>query len=101
MYYKEIGYLLKEINTLDEFRRSKTTYQEEKVFCNIKSIGQSEFYQAAANGLKPEIKVEIKCVSIDNVTHFKLNNVIYKVLRTYKTQDKIELTLTRVINNGE
>ena len=101
MYYKDVGYLLKETHILDKYRRAKKTYKEEKVFCNLKSIGQSEFYQAVANGLKPEIKIELKCTDIKGVTHFKLNNVIYKILRTYELQDKVELTLTKVINDGE
>lgn len=102
MYWKNIGYLLKEKNTVDELHRPKISYDEIKVYCNIKSIGQSEFYQAQVTGLKPEIKVEVKCCNIDNtITHFKLKDKIYKILRTYKKEDIIELTLTSLVVNNE
>ena len=72
------------------------------MFCNIKSIGQSEFYQAQVAGLRPEIKVEVKLQDIvENATHFKINGTIYKILRTYKLQDKTEITLTSMVVNNE
>lgn len=102
MYWKNIGYLLKEINTIDELHRPTISYQEIKVYCNVKSIGQSEFYQAQVTGLKPEIKVEVKCCGIDNtITHFKFKDKIYKILRTYKKEDIIELTLTSLVIENE
>ena len=102
MYWKNIGFLLKEVNTVDALHRPKITYQDKKVYCNIKSIGQSEFYQAQVTGLKPEIKAEIKCISWeDSYTHFRFNNKIYKILRTYKKEDVIELTLTSLVVSNE
>lgn len=101
MYYKDVGYLAKEITGLDELHRPRTTYQYVKVFCNVKSIGQSEFYQAQLAGLKPEIKIELKLVDIDGATHFKFNDVLYKILRSYKLVDKIELTLTSMVIKNE
>ena len=102
MYWKDVGYILKEKKSVDELHRPKITYNEKKVFCNIKSIGQSEFYQAQVAGLKPEIKVEVKLQDIlDNATHFKIKDKIYKILRTYKLQDKTEITLTSMVVNNE
>lgn len=101
MYWKNVGFLLKETTTEDELHRPKISYEEIKIFCNIKSIGQSEFYQSQVVGLKPEIKVEVKSKPNSDITHFKYNNKIYKILRTYEKQDITELTLTSmVINNG-
>lgn len=102
MYWKDVGYILKEKKSVDELHRPKITYSEKKVFCNIKSIGQSEFYQAQVAGLKPEIKVEVKLQDVlDNATHFKIKGEIYKILRTYKLQDKTEITLTSMVVNNE
>jgi hypothetical protein len=102
MYWKNVGYLLKEITTLDELKRPKIAYEEIKIFCNIKSIGQSEFYQSSVAGLRPEVKVEIKLINLsEDITHFKYNGKIYKILRTYEKEDITELTLTSmVVNNG-
>lgn len=102
MYWKDVGYILKENKKLDKLYRPKNEYEEIKVFCNKKSIGQSEFYQAQTAGLKPEIKLEIKFVNLtEDMTHFKFDGKIYKILRTYKLQDKTELTLTSMVINNE
>lgn len=102
MYWKDVGYILTERNTISELHRPKIVYDEKKVYCNIKSIGQSEFYQAQVAGLKPEIKVEVKLQDVvENATHFKYKDKIYKILRTYKLQDKTEITLTSMVVNNE
>ena len=97
MYFKNIGYLMKETISLDIKNRPKVTYTESLFYCNEKSIGQSEFYQSEAAGFKPEIKLESKLLDLNGVTHVKYNNTIYKILRTYKKEDIIELTLTSTV----
>ena len=97
MYFKNVGYLMKEIITLDSKNRPKVSYTESLFYCNEKSIGQSEFYQSASVGFKPEIKLEAKLIDLSDVTHVKYNDVIYKILRTYKKEDIVELTLTSTV----
>lgn len=101
MFFKDVGYVMREVPGLDEMHRPKVSYTEEQVFCNVKSIGQSEFYQAQTAGLKPEIKIEVKLVDLNGATHFKYNNTIYKILRTYKKEDITELTLTSMVIPNE
>lgn len=97
MYFKNVGYLMKENTTLDSKNRPKVSYTESLFYCNEKSIGQSEFYQSASVGFKPEIKLEAKLIDLSGVTHVKYNDVIYKILRTYKKEDIVELTLTSTV----
>lgn len=97
MYFKNVGYLMKESNTLDSKNRPKVSYTESLFYCNEKSIGQSEFYQSASVGFKPEIKLEAKLIDLTNVTHIRYNNTIYKILRTYKKEDIVELVLTSTV----
>lgn len=99
MYWKDVGYLCKEVSGLDELHRPIISYTESKVFCNIKSITQSEFYQAQTVGLKPELKVEVK--KYNNEDHFRYNNKLYKILRTYTKNDIIELVLTSMVIENE
>ena len=101
MLWKNTAYLMKESKTLDELHRPKVSYTESKIFCNIKSIGQNEFYQAETAGLKPEIKIETKLIDLTDVSHIKLNGTIYKILRTYKKEDIIEITLTSMVIKNE
>ena len=74
-----------------------------KVFCVVRSIGQSEAYQAKAAGLAPEIKLvlahefeykgEKKCT---------FRGVGYKIIRTFITEsDEIELTVERIAGNAD
>ena len=44
--------LMKETNTVNEYGDTVQTFAERNVFAEVKSIGQSEFYQAEA-GLCP------------------------------------------------
>ena len=101
MYWKDVAFLMKEVQELDTMHRPKVSYTEQKVFCNVKSIGQSEFYQAETAGMKPELKMECKLIDLDGVSHVKYHNKLYKVLRTYQKQDLIEITLTSMVVNNE
>lgn len=72
-----------------------------EVFAKRKSIKQSEFYQAQATGLKPEIAFEINVFEYSNETHVRYNDKEYKILRTYQVDlDKLEIVLEGVVNNG-
>ena len=71
------------------------------VYCNKKSIRQSEFYQAQAVGLKPTLVIEIMLSDYDCQEYVKFNDEEYSVLRTYETsRERIELTLTKGVTHG-
>lgn len=101
MYFKDIGYLCKEQTTLDKNKRPKISYEESKVFCNVKSIGMMEFYQAQSVGLKPELKFEVKLADLQNATHFKYNNKLYKILRINQKEDITEVIVTSMVIANE
>ena len=67
---------------------------EERVLrlAKIKSIGQSEFYQAQAQGLKPEIKfVLADYLDYNNQDEVIYNGFRYKILRTFRTGSELEI----------
>ena len=79
----------------------ETINYDNEVYCNEKSIKASEFYQAQAVGMKPEVTIELMLVDYSKEKHVKYDDEEYTVLRTYKTSsEKIELTLIRGINNA-
>lgn len=85
----EIGDLIKNINFNKE------------VFCNEKSVRYSEFYQAQAVGMKPEIILEIMAVDYEKEKYVMYEEEKYTVLKTYKkSSEKIELTLIRGVDYG-
>jgi SPP1 family predicted phage head-tail adaptor len=70
-----------------------------QVFANKKSIGQSEFYQAAATGLKPEIKFEVRTIEYEGERILEFNNSNYTILRTYDKNGEItELICSGLVN---
>lgn len=77
------------------------------VFCKLASIGQTEFYQAQATDLRPELKFvladyldyegEYLCIFAD---------VWYRVIRTYRVGQELEIVVQKatpeeVEPNGE
>ena len=77
-------------------------------FARLKSIGQTEFYQAQAQGLKPEIKLVLAdYLDYENQEEVIYNNFRYKVLRTYRTEsNEIEIVCyggvrMEVVNDGD
>lgn len=96
--WRDIGYILTEVEVLDKFNRPSISYTEQMVFCNEKSIKGVEFYQGQVAGIKPELAIEIKTIPTDKQTHFKYKDKIYKILRTYtKDKEVIELILTSTL----
>lgn len=70
-----------------------------------KSVGMKEFYQAAATGFKPEIKV-VLANWLDYHGEHRLKytpfgtstEITYTIVRTYRDGDSIELTLEREVD---
>jgi len=84
-------------NSLGDIIETKT---ETEVFANKKSIRQSEFYQAAATGLRPEIMFEVWSEEYSNQPKLKYNNKLYTIIRTYdKDGELIELICQGLVNN--
>lgn len=65
-------------------------------YCSMRSMKYSEFYQAAAVGMKPELALSLRREDYANQTYVKYNDIEYRVQRTYITdKSRIELTLYR------
>lgn len=78
---------------VDEFGDPLSIETKKVVFCEVKSVGMSEFYQAQTVNYKPEIKFILADFYDYNEQPFvEYNGVRYKVLRTYRNNTEIELT---------
>ncbi len=102
--YDSIITLIAETNTVDEYGDTVTVETERTIFAEVKSIGQTEFYQAQAVGLKPEIKFVIAdFADYQNEKKLKYTSFggtedIYTVLRTYRTKNQLEIVCKRGID---
>lgn len=94
--YNEVLTLIREIEEgVDEYGDPAKKELKRDIFCKVKSIGVSEFYQAFTIGTKPEIKAVIAdYLDYEGEQDVILQGIRYKVLRTYRTEDNaLELTL--------
>lgn len=72
-----------------------------KIYANKKSITQSEFYQAQAQGFKPELKFEINTFEYEDNKKIRYKGRIYKILRTYEiSSEKMEIICIGNINGN-
>ena len=99
--YNDVLVLLSSTQTTDDTGELVTTTTSREVFAKLLSIGQQEFYQAQANGLKPELKFEL--ADYEDYADEKeavYNGLKYQVLRTYRKGIRLELTLYGGTNNA-
>lgn len=96
----EIIYLLQTTNTVNNIGDPIKTLTKNRRYAEKLEIGQREFYQAAATGLKPEVKFAIWKFEYSDEMFLEYKNRNYKIIKTYerKTDEKIELTCTSVTN---
>lgn len=85
MAWDEVGYLIKPathtVNSMGDPIPSGET--ERAVYINKKSVQRSEFYQAAATGLKPEIVFEVHTFEYEDETVFRHGDKRYNIIRVY------------------
>ncbi len=100
MYFSDIGYLCEETEKLDSLGRPYTEFNKKKVFCGSKGVKRNEFYQAQAQGYKPELCVEVKSMTYDDETHFEFKGKMYRIVRTYPVKNEcIELICQALVIN--
>jgi hypothetical protein len=70
--------------------------ERREVFAKQQSIGMTEFYQAAATDYRPELKFTLTdYLDYNGETFAKFEGTLYRIMRTYRAGQEIELTLTR------
>jgi SPP1 family predicted phage head-tail adaptor len=62
---------------------------KKQVYANKKSIRQSEFYQAAATGLRPELMFEVRTSDYNGQPKLEYESVTYNIIRTYDKNGEI------------
>lgn len=70
--------------------------RKREVFCGIRSVARSEFYQAEATGYKPELVfVLADYYDYEDETLVEYDGKRYRVIRTYRTGQALELVVTK------
>ena len=66
------------------------------VFCGVRSVGMREYYESYAVDVHPDVKfVLADYLDYDGETLVEHNGQRYRVLRTYRTGQELELTCER------
>ncbi|MEV2353710.1 phage head closure protein [Paenibacillus larvae] len=86
----------------DEIGNQIPVETETTVLCALKSVGRSEFYNAASAGLRPELIFEMHGYEYDGEQLVKFEGVHYRVIRSYAVDfERLELTCERVAADGK
>lgn len=96
--YNDMITLVKESIAPDAYGDMAVTETTREVFAQLRSITQTEFYQAQTAGLKPEVKflladfLDYQGELIVRYTPYELGQELeYTVLRTYRAGNGLEL----------
>lgn len=74
---------------------------ETPILCRLNSVGRSEFYNAAASGLRPELIFTVHGYEYNGQKLVKFEGTQYRVIRTYGVDfEEIELTCEKVAADG-
>lgn len=91
--------LIQQTRGVDDYGDPVITETTRDVFAKLGSIGQKEFYQAHAVGLQPEIKfVLADYLDYDGEQLVQHDGQRYRVLRTYRKGQELEITVYREVN---
>ncbi|MFB9330097.1 phage head closure protein [Paenibacillus aurantiacus] len=74
---------------------------QREVMANRKSVRQTEFYQAHAVGIRPEIVFEVQAIEYQQEQTLIHEGTTYHIVRTYsKSGEKLELVCSRTSLEG-
>lgn len=91
--------LIKQTRGVDEYGDPVISQSARDVFAELYSVGQQEFYQAHAVGLKPELKFLLPdYLDYEGEMLAEYEGTRYHVLRTYRKGQQLELTLSQGVN---
>lgn len=91
--WKDVIKLGQQTETIVSFEVNKTWIWRE-VYANKKSVRQSEAYQAAVIGLKPELMFEIQSGEYEQEERVLFNGKYYEITRVYDRGEVTELVCT-------
>ena len=87
--------LISKAYTLDDIGNQVANETETVVFCEVDSISQSEYYNAANTELNPEYKFTVFFGDYSGQNTVEYNGVRYGIYRTYRAGDSLELYAER------
>lgn len=101
MMWRDVVELVNQTSSSNEYGDQVFAETSTTVFANKKSVRQSEFYQAFAHGLKPELMFEVRSIEYSDQTSLRFNEKEYTIIRAYSKNDEVtELVVTGLAVKG-
>lgn len=80
----------------DTYGIERETVSTSSIYCDVRSITQTEFYEGAKVGMKPEYRFDVFVWDYDGQPEVIYDGVTYTVYRTYQASpDVLELYVQR------
>lgn len=93
--------LIQQSYTEDEIGNQVPVESKTIILCGLKSVGRTEFYNAAVAGLKPELIFVAHNYEYNGEKQVEFEGNKYNVIRSYSTSfEEVELSCERVIGSG-
>jgi len=100
MRHKDVIFLISVEIVEDEIGNRIPVESERLVYANEMSLSQSEFYNAAASGLRPSKMFEIYTFEYQGEDKLKHNGVTYQIMRAETRGEKMRIVCERVVGSG-
>ena len=97
--WKDVVTLHTKTVAYDDLNRPYDVLTDRVVYAGVKSVRFSEFYQAQASGLKPEVMISVK--DYQGEEHLTHNGNKYRVIRVFERGDITDLTCTSLVSESE
>lgn len=83
--------LISETAATDEVGYPTSTETPREILCSVKSVGQSEFFNASQAGITPEFSFDVAAIEYNGEKICEYRNKRYAIYRTYLRGDTMEL----------
>lgn len=100
MRHNDVIELIHVDTTYDDIGNPVEVETERMVYANPFEVSSSEFYEASAQGLKPEKEFEIYSFEYQGETKLRHGEQKYHVIRTSTRGEKTRIVCEKVIGNG-
>jgi hypothetical protein len=92
MNKSKVAYLVSKTYTQNEYGVMERNEQKRKVYVNVSSINQNEWFEGGRNGLNPELRFTMFAHDYQGEEVIECNGIQYTIYRTYiRRKDEIEL----------
>lgn len=90
-------------STRDEHGNAVYPETETTIYGKQRSVKQTEFFQAAAVGFKPDLMIEVYAFEYNGEELCEIDGNRYTIYRTYQipNTDRIELYLTAIVGDTD